>query len=39
MSKVSTPELAEKIVANIEQACPASADNMSGTLAAWAGPL
>ena len=34
MSKVATPELAEKIVANIKQACPASADNMSGTLAA-----
>ena len=34
MSKVATPELAKKIVANIKQACPASADNMSGTLAA-----
>ena len=31
MSKVATPELAEKIVANIKQTCPASADNMSGT--------
>ena len=34
MSKVSTPELAEKIVANIKQACPTSAANMTGTLTA-----
>ena len=34
MSKVSTPRLAEKIIANVKAACPDSAANMSGDLTA-----
>jgi hypothetical protein len=37
MCKVSTPQLAEKIIAKVKAACPDSAANMSGNLSAPSG--
>ena len=37
LSKVSTPELAEKVISKVQAACPDSAANMSGSLVPPAG--